>query len=72
MEADATEFNASIIKDTFFQLACGLPCAIFSIAPVIAVLLLLISRSPDSYQAILKLTAAILSFLFGLVIFVPV
>jgi hypothetical protein len=72
MGAEATRFTASIIEETFIQLACGLPCAIFSIAPVVAVLLLLISRSPDSYQAILKLTTAILSFLFGLVIFVPV
>lgn len=70
--AGTAELASSTTLDPYIQLICGLPCALFSLVPVVAVILLLLSRFGESHQVTLKIAAALASFILGLVIFVPV
>jgi hypothetical protein len=68
---DAEYYNL-FIKDTIIQFICGLPCALSIIIPIFIVLLLLLNRFAKPNQKILMIIFVILSFIFGVLFYIPI
>jgi hypothetical protein len=70
--ASDTAFIDSVIKDSFVQLLCGLPLAFCLMFPILASMVLLLSRFLRSNPANLKVIFATMGFIFGLVMYFPI
>lgn len=66
------EFYNLTIKDTFFQVICGLPCALSIIIPILIVLSAKFYQLAKSNLKILSITYAILGFIFGIIFYIPI
>jgi hypothetical protein len=60
------------IADPVIQLICGLPQAFCLFSPVGAIILILLIRFTGAKLNIILIISAILSFIFGVVLFIPV
>lgn len=63
--------DLSTIRIPFLQLICVLPCAFFAFLPILLVLHNLLIRFTNANLKTLKITHAILSFIFGVLVFGP-
>ena len=72
LTAQDVEFFTTVVAEPLLQLVCALPMVFCSLFPVIAVLTLLVNRHPRSSYTKLNIVFASLSFLLGLIVYVPI